>query len=107
MLTYAQPNVRAKVASAAWPISDRCKFAVPMSRQRAFTNVSSALRSGVRTDEKEDPEFWNMTTNQIAVARMAVDWRTRWRPMEKDACEWPAAGFFFMAIEGRKGTLKT
>lgn len=48
---YWQPNVRAKVASAAWPTSDRCKFAVPTSLLRAFTSVWSVLRSGVRTDQ--------------------------------------------------------
>jgi 7-cyano-7-deazaguanine synthase in queuosine biosynthesis len=46
-----QPNVRAKVASAAWPTSDRCRFAVPMSLPRASTSVWSVLRSGVRTDQ--------------------------------------------------------
>lgn len=54
-LTINQPNVRAKVANAAWRTSDRCKFAVPTSRRRASTNVSSALRSGVRTDETIHP----------------------------------------------------
>jgi hypothetical protein len=46
-----QPNVRAKAASAVWPTSDRCRFAVPTSLPRAFTSVWSAQRSGVRTDE--------------------------------------------------------
>lgn len=48
---YWQPNARAKVASAAWPTSDRCRFAVLTSLPRAFTSVWSVLRSGVRTDE--------------------------------------------------------
>jgi hypothetical protein len=46
-----QPNARAKVANAAWRTSDRYKSAVPTSRRPAFISVSSALQSGVRTDE--------------------------------------------------------
>lgn len=45
-----QRSARAKGASAAWRISGRCRFAAPTSRRRAFTSVSSVLRSGVRTD---------------------------------------------------------
>lgn len=48
---YCQLNVRAKAASAAWPTSDRCRFAVPTSLPRVFTSVWNALLNGARTDE--------------------------------------------------------
>ena len=46
-----QPNARGKVASVAWPTSDRCRFAVPTSRPRASSSVWSVLRNGAKTDE--------------------------------------------------------
>lgn len=51
---WVQQNVHAKVASAVWRISDKCRFAVPTSPPQAFTSVWSVLRSGVRTDELAD-----------------------------------------------------
>lgn len=76
MLTYTQRNVRARAASAAWPISARCRFAVPTSRLRAFTNVWSVPRSGARTDKLGDEELRNTEPEKITVAQAVGVWQT-------------------------------
>ena len=90
ILIWRQPNVLAKDASAAWPTSDRCRFAVPMSRRRAFTNVWSVPPSGVRTDETNDYE---PTTTRLASLLMTYVTRARDGPAFRSAEQ----------VEGHKG----
>lgn len=63
-----QPNARAKAASAAWPTSGRCRFAVQTSRRRASTSVWNVRLSGARTDEVI--LFWHRPTTLRTPATM-------------------------------------